>query len=386
MFLESVRFPTDIGFNKPGGPGFNTDVAILESGFEQRNQYWDQSRGTWNIGYGVRELDKVTTVLDFFSAVKGRTHGFRYRDWNDYQSVRRTAHFVRNTTSAFDQVISINTTTTDQFQLMKTYYVGFLATRRFIAKPVIGTVSIAIQGVEIPSSGWNLSYVPETQALEGHETIGRVTLGANVQKTITGLTLGATTIVETSAAHGLSINDSVHFSMTVGGTTQIRGLRGKVTAVGDSTHITVDINSTGFTAFTSGGTINTQRQSVSSILSITAISKHVRALVTTSGAHNLVPGDVGVFASIGGMTQLNTVEAIVVETPSPTTFRINKNSVLYTTYSGGGTFTVAERVTAGFEFDCPVRFDTDSIPMTFVAWEAAGVELPVIELRVVDDL
>jgi uncharacterized protein (TIGR02217 family) len=386
MFLESVRFPTDIGFNKPGGPGFNTDVAILESGFEQRNQYWDQSRGTWNIGYGVRELDKVTTVLEFFSAVKGRTHGFRYRDWNDYQSVRRTAHFVRNTISPLDQVININTTTTDRFQLMKTYYAGFLATRRFIAKPVTGTVSIAIQGVEIPSNRWDLLYVPEDKALEGHETIGRVTLAANIQKTITALTLGASTIVQTSAAHGLSLNDSVHFSNTVGGTTQIRGRRGKVTAVGDATHITVDINSTGFTAFTSGGAINTQRQAIASVLSISSISKHVAALVTTSGPHNLVPGDVGVFAAIGGMTQLNTIEATVVQVPSPTTFRVNKNSVLYSTYSGGGTFTVAERVTAGFEFDVPVRFDTDSIPMTFVSWEAAGVELPVIELRVVDDL
>ena len=56
MFLESVRFPSDIAFNKPGGPGFNTDVVILESGFEQRNQFWDQERGMWNVGYGVREL------------------------------------------------------------------------------------------------------------------------------------------------------------------------------------------------------------------------------------------------------------------------------------------------------------------------------------------
>jgi len=386
MFLESVRFPADISFNKPGGPGFNTDVAILESGFEQRNQYWDQQRGTWNIGYGVRELDKITRVLEFFSAMKGRTHGFRYRDWNDFLSTRRTLEYTGGETSVLDQVISVDTTTTDHFQLMKTYYAGFLATRRFIAKPVAGTVSIAIQGVEIPSSGFDLLYVPESLALEGHETTGRVTLGTNVLKTITALTLGSSTIVETSTAHGLSVDQSVHFSNTVGGTTQIRGRRGLITAVGDSTHITVAINSTGFTAFTSGGTINTQRQAAASVLSITAISKHVCALVTTSGAHNLVPGDVGVFASIGGMTQLNSVEATVVEVPTSTTFRINKNSVLYSTYTSGGTFTVAERVTAGFEFDVPVRFDTDSIPMTFIEWQAAGVELPVIELRVVDEI
>jgi len=383
MFLESVRFPADISFNKPGGPGFNTDVAILDSGFEQRNQNWDQQRGTWNIGYGVRELDKITRVLEFFSAMKGRTHGFRYRDWNDFLSARRTLEYTGDETSMLDQVISVDTTTTDHFQLIKTYYAGFLATRRFIAKPVTGTVSVAIQGVEV--SGFDLLYVPESLALEGHETIGRVTLGANVLKTISGLTLGASTIVETSTAHGLSTNQSVHFSTTVGGTTQIRGRRGLITAVGDSTHVTVDINSTGFTAFTSGGTINTQRQAAMSAVLITAISKHVRALVTSSAPHNLVAGDVGVLSSIGGMTELNGVEVTVVQVVSSTTFRINVNSVLFTTYTSGGVFTVAERVTAGFEFDVPVRFDTDSIPMTFIEWQAAGVELPVIELRVVDE-
>lgn len=386
MFLESVRFPADISFEKPGGPGFNTDVAILDSGFEQRNQNWDQQRGTWNIGYGVRELDKVTRVLEFFCAMLGRTHGFRYRDWNDFLSVRRTLEYTGDETSMLDQVISIDTTTTDHFQLMKTYYTGFLVTRRFIAKPVTGTITVAIQGVEIPSNRYDLLYVPESLALEGHETTGRITLAANVQKTIIGLTLGATTIVETSAAHGLSINDSVHFSTTVGGTTQIRGRRGLITAVGDATHITVAINSTGFTAFTSGGTINTQRQAAMFAVSITAISKHVRALVTASGPHNLVVGDVGVLSSIGGMTELNGVEVAVVQVVTSTTFRINVNSVLYATYTSGGTFTVAERVTAGFEFDVPVRFDTDSIPMTFIEWQAAGVELPVIELRVVDEI
>ena len=118
---------------------------------------------------------------------------------------------------------------------------------------------------------------------------------------------------------------------------------------------------------------------------MTAITKHVCALVTVSGPHNLVAGDVGIMTGVGGMTELNAVESTVVEVVSMTTFRINKNTVLSSTYTSGGTFAVAERVTAGFEFDCPVRFDTDQIPMTFNAWEAAGVELPIIELRVVDE-
>ena len=40
-------------------------------------------------------------------------------------------------------------------------------------------------------------------------------------------------------------------------------------------------------------------------------------------------------------------------------------------------------VTAGFEFDVPVRFDTDGIRISAVSFEAGEVpDVPVVEVRV----
>ncbi|MEQ9527260.1 MAG: DUF2460 domain-containing protein, partial [Parvibaculaceae bacterium] len=54
--------------------------------------------------------------------------------------------------------------------------------------------------------------------------------------------------------------------------------------------------------------------------------------------------------------------------------------------SGVVTFAVApaagESVTAGYEFDVPVRFDTDFLDINLAAFEAGSVpDIPVIEIR-----
>ena len=68
--------------------------------------------------------------------------------------------------------------------------------------------------------------------------------------TITGITQAAAAIV-TVGAHDAKVGDRVYFS-DVQGMTEINGLTGTVTAIG-SISFSVDINSTGFTAYTSGG-------------------------------------------------------------------------------------------------------------------------------------
>lgn len=386
MFLESPRFPTDLSFQKPGGPTFNADVQVLESGFEQRNQFWPESRREFDVGYGVRKLDLVQNVYDYFESVGGMEHGFRIRDWRAWKSVRITSagpqSVVKDPVSALDQVISVDTTTQDVFQLIYTARQGVFARKKSITKPVDGTVSIAIQGITIPTNRWDLLYVPTALAREGHETIGRVTLAANVQKSISSITNAASAVVQTSTAHGLSIGDSVNFS-GVSGMTQINGKRGLITAVGDTTHFTVAIDSSAFSAYTSAGTINTQRQSFAFNVSVNGITNKPFATVTSSSPHGLIAGDIGVFSGVTGMTELNGVTAVVRQVIDSTTFRIDQNAVEWGVYGGGGTFAVAERVTAGYEYDLPVRFNTNSFPMQFEAWEAGAVSLNVIELRII---
>jgi hypothetical protein len=41
---KAIRFPDAIAYGATGGPEYLTDIVILQSGFEQRNQSWDSAR------------------------------------------------------------------------------------------------------------------------------------------------------------------------------------------------------------------------------------------------------------------------------------------------------------------------------------------------------
>jgi uncharacterized protein (TIGR02217 family) len=385
-FLESPIFPTDVSFHQPGGALFNTDVAVLESGREQRNSFWPEHRRRFTLGYGPRLLGKAQLVNHIFRACRGMARGFRVRDWRDYKSVPITRAGPEaeseDAISATDQVISIDRATTDIFQLIYTSRYGSFFERKTITKPRVDTVLVAIEGVELGPTEFDLDYVPDDLAALGHETVGRITLGTNIQRTISNITNAPAAVVTTSTAHGLTDGRSVHFGSDIGGMTQIRGQRGTISGASGSI-FTVDVDTSAYSAFTTGGTLNTQRQNFAFGVSIIGIAKKALALVTSSGAHGLVAGDVGIFSGIGGMTQINSVEATVVEVIDASHFRVDVNSLLFSTFTGSGTFAVAERMTAGYIYDLPVRFDTDHIPFSFEAWEAAGVDLPVIELRLI---
>lgn len=75
-------------------------------------------------------------------------------------------------------------------------------------------------------------------------------IGVN-SKAITGISQAASAVV-TVGAHTFVVGDAVTFSGVIG-MTQINGLTGIVTAIAATT-ITVNINSTGFTVYSSGGT------------------------------------------------------------------------------------------------------------------------------------
>lgn len=70
-------------------------------------------------------------------------------------------------------------------------------------------------------------------------------------KAITGITVGTTTSI-TIAAHGLIVGDYVWFN-EIRGTTQLNGVTGRVSSITNANTFVVAVNSTGFTAYTSGG-------------------------------------------------------------------------------------------------------------------------------------
>lgn len=141
MSFHEVRFPTGISRASQGGPERRTDVVVLGSGHEQRNARWADSRRSYNAGYGVRSLDDLNSVIAFFEERRGRLHGFRWRDPADCKSCP-----PEQQPTALDQVIGTGDGVTSTFQLAKIYGGSYAPWTRSIAKPVAGSVLVAVGG------------------------------------------------------------------------------------------------------------------------------------------------------------------------------------------------------------------------------------------------
>ena len=142
MAFHAVRFPLDVALGARGGPERATDIVTLASGREERNSRWADARRRYNAGYGIKSRADMQTVLDFFEERRGRFHSFLWRDGLDFSS---------NGTSAptpLDQVIGTGDGVKLSFTLTKRYGANFDPYLRVISKPVVGSVKVAVAGVE----------------------------------------------------------------------------------------------------------------------------------------------------------------------------------------------------------------------------------------------
>jgi len=144
MAFHEVRFPASLSFGAIGGPERRTEIVTLVNGFEERNTPWAHSRRRYDAGLGLRSLDDVAELVAFFEARQGQMFGFRWKDWSDYKSCAPAA-----TPAAFDQVIGAGDEVTTQVPLRKAYPSGDNCYHRPIAKPVAGTVRVAVGGDEM---------------------------------------------------------------------------------------------------------------------------------------------------------------------------------------------------------------------------------------------
>jgi uncharacterized protein (TIGR02217 family) len=151
MSFHDIRFPTAISLASSGGPERRTDVVVLGSGHEERNSRWAHSRRSWNAGYGVRSLDDLYAVIAFFEERRGKLYGFRWKDPTDW-----TSSGPQGTPTTSDQLIAIGDGATTSFQLVKTYGGAHAPWVRRIAKPVAGSVVVAVAGVAQPPSAFSL--------------------------------------------------------------------------------------------------------------------------------------------------------------------------------------------------------------------------------------
>lgn len=153
--FHEIRFPLDVSLGGSGGPERRTEIVTLGSSREQRNARWAHSRRRYEAGYGVKTLAQLAQVVTFFEERRGRLYGFRWRDRADHASCPPGA-----SPAATDQPLGAGDGTRASFQLTKTYGGAFSAYVRDIAKPVAGSVRVAVNGVE--QSAPNVSVDPTT--------------------------------------------------------------------------------------------------------------------------------------------------------------------------------------------------------------------------------
>jgi uncharacterized protein (TIGR02217 family) len=151
MAFDEIEIPLHVSFGSAGGPGFSTEVVVIDSGYERRNQNWSQARRSFDARTGVRSAADVGALLAFFHARAGRARGFRLRDWSDCTSAADGI-----SAPAFnDQIIATGDGATLTFQLVKNYTSDAITHVRTIAKPVTGSVLIGVNGAPV-ASGWSV--------------------------------------------------------------------------------------------------------------------------------------------------------------------------------------------------------------------------------------
>jgi uncharacterized protein (TIGR02217 family) len=139
MDFHEARLPARLAFGSTGGVERRTEIATLASGFERRSTPWALGRRRYLIGANLRSLDDMAELIAFFEARRGRLYGFRFKDFADFKSCAPSG-----TVSATDQVLGLGDGARTAFQLIKAY--GDV--ERPVAKPVEGSVRIAVGGVE----------------------------------------------------------------------------------------------------------------------------------------------------------------------------------------------------------------------------------------------
>lgn len=225
---------------------YAVNVVSTAGGQEYRSLVQPFPVRTFDISQLLEKSETYNYILALYHRAHGQYAGFRIRCYDEFSSNGN----IGTPTAADQPCLTVSAGLT--YQLIKRYGTNGTAGAsgypyRIIKKPVSGTVKVAVAMVESTSV---MSWTVDT-------TTGLVTF-ANTTKSITGISQSAAAVITLDIGHGFIGGESVYVS-GVSGMTQINGARYYVTTVAPTT-ITVAVNSSAFSAYTSGGTVKTAPQ------------------------------------------------------------------------------------------------------------------------------
>lgn len=170
-FIETPRFPVDLGYGSTGGPSFSTDIIVTGGGVEYRNANWSLPLARYNAKYNCKLRSTAIEIYEFFMSAKGRFGGFRVKDLWDYTSAANGVDAPTDT----DQTIGTGDGATTTFQLVKNYTQGAATIARTIKKPVSSTVLISVNGVgKTEGVDYTVSYTTGIVTMTAAPTAGHL--------------------------------------------------------------------------------------------------------------------------------------------------------------------------------------------------------------------
>lgn len=236
-FFETTRFPETISRGATGGPEFSTLVSANDGGYEQRNARWQYPRHSWDVAHGLKDQAGLDTLKAFFMNMQGRKTGFRFKDWSDFNVVVAESNMAQSLGGIF--------------QLGKNYTTGALSQTRLIEKVVDTTYTIYKNAVAQTEGGSPGQYSIDI-------TTGIVTFVADATGVISNITRASPGVI-TSTGHGRTSGDELELG-SIGGMTELNGQTVTITVIDPNT-FSIGVDTTGYTAYTSGGSWSKYAQS-----------------------------------------------------------------------------------------------------------------------------
>lgn len=249
-FLEEVLYST-VKYGSSWQDEYNVNVVETSGGSEYRSLIHPFPKRTFTLDFELATADMWGNILDLYHRAHGTYAGFRAYCHDEYSS-----NGAVGVPTAFDQQLLY--VSDGVYRLRKQYGLNAAAGAagypyRLIKKPKSGTVKIgitpdAMPGVEVRVEDWTVDV-----------TSGVVTFDADLTRAITAISNATQAVLTVGAGHPFVTGMALHVS-GVGGMTQINGSRALVTAYAATT-VTLAINSSAFSAYSSGGVVHTRPQS-----------------------------------------------------------------------------------------------------------------------------
>lgn len=151
MAYYNIQLPTDIERNAVDITEWDVDIVETDSFVEDRNLRHMHPRRTYDISYGIADVEHIASIKRFMKVIRGPWISFGFKDYSDFSSADSPADAITNTDQVLEPVFANEgDTTTRTFQIIKRYslldqYPHLPANSDYVykvTKPIANTVII----------------------------------------------------------------------------------------------------------------------------------------------------------------------------------------------------------------------------------------------------